>query len=136
VDVGRVQPALAGQILLDGSDLTRLRSMDRARRVAVVLTERVDVGLLSARELVALGRQPHTKRSGALDDADREIVRWALDVTRASALADRAVSELSDGERQRVLVAQALAQQPALLLDEPTAFLDAPLTGRCDGPAP
>ncbi len=98
-----------------------------ARRVGVVLTDRVDPGLLSARELTALGRIPYLGVTGRLTRDDHRIVEQALDAVGALHLADRPVADLSDGERQRVLTARALAQQPeVLVLDEPTAFLDVP----------
>jgi iron complex transport system ATP-binding protein len=122
-----MQPPLDGTALLRGDDVTRLGALERARRLSVVLTDPVDVGLMRATDFVALGRYPYTTWTGRLTARDRAVVRWALDVTGTAAFADRSVAELSDGERQRVHVARALAQQPALLaLDEPVAFLDVP----------
>ncbi|HEX2312887.1 MAG TPA: ABC transporter ATP-binding protein [Thermomonospora sp.] len=122
-----LQPALAGHVLLDGRDVTSFDPPDLARRMAVVLTERDVPALLTARDLAALGRHPHTGFTGRLTAADHTVVTWALEAVNAAHLAERQVTELSDGERQRVLTARALAQEPAaILLDEPTAFLDVP----------
>ncbi|MFI9629566.1 ABC transporter ATP-binding protein [Streptomyces sp. NPDC052042] len=120
-------PPLSGQIRIGGADLTHEPPTALARRLAVVLTDRVDPGLLSVRELVGLGRHPHTRFTGRLTAADHAVVEWSLDAVGAGHLADRPAAELSDGERQRALTARALAQEPeVILLDEPTAFLDVP----------
>ncbi len=122
-----MQPPLSGVVQLEGEDLHRLEPAALARRVAVVLTERVEAANLTTYELAALGRHPYTDWSGRLAPDDEEKVRVALRAVGAADLAPRPVSELSDGERQRVLIARALAQEPRLiLLDEPTAFLDLP----------
>lgn len=122
-----MQPSLNGRVFLDGADLATLSPREIARRLSVVLTERIEVGQLTAYALVALGRHPHTDWTGRLTLRDEEVARWALEAVDAVNLAGRLVHELSDGERQRVMVARALAQEPlVMILDEPTAFLDLP----------
>lgn len=123
--LARMEPALAGSVAINGTDITRMSQYDLARHVAVVLTERVAIGSMPAFKLVELGRYPHVGWSGLLSDADHDIVRDAIAAVGAEHLAHREINELSDGERQRIMIARALAQRPAvLLLDEPAAFLD------------
>jgi iron complex transport system ATP-binding protein len=125
--LAKMQPALWGSVTLGGDDLGSFSQVELARRVGVVLTERVGVEALSVRRIVELGRYPHSGWFGRITEADRVVVDWAIDAVGARHLADRDFSQLSDGERQRVMIARALAQEPTLLvLDEPTAFLDVP----------
>jgi iron complex transport system ATP-binding protein len=125
--LARMQPPLWGTIEIGGIALDTLSPSDLARRLGVVLTERVGVEALSGRRIVELGRYPYSGWMGRLTDRDRAVVQWAIDAVGASHVADRDFSRLSDGERQRIMVARALAQEPVLLvLDEPTAFLDVP----------
>lgn len=122
-----MQKPLAGRVLLHGRDVHQLAPRDVAKQMAVVLTERLANGMFTGYELVSMGRHPHTDWRGRLTDTDHQAIHWALSVVRSEDLADRAVSEMSDGERQRILLARALAQEPqVLILDEITAFLDVP----------
>jgi iron complex transport system ATP-binding protein len=122
-----MQAPITGLATLMGDDVHKLDAVELARRLSIVLTDRVDVGLLSGYALVALGRHPYTDWTGQLSQHDEAVVRWAVEVVGASDLAPRNVNELSDGERQKLMIARALAQEPAvMLLDEPTAYLDLP----------
>jgi iron complex transport system ATP-binding protein len=125
--LARMQPPLAGTVELGGEDVRRLRPAELARRVAVVLTDRPLVGSLPARRVVELGRYPHSDWFGRMGERDAAAVTRSIEAAGVGHLAGRDFTHLSDGERQRVMIARALAQEPLLLvLDEPTAFLDAP----------
>ncbi len=116
---------LAGTVLLDGKTLTSMKERDMARQSAALLTGRQETERIRCAELVAIGRYPYTGRLGILGDADRQIVRESMDLVGVTELADSEFSQISDGQRQRVLLARAICQEPKLLiLDEPTSFLD------------
>ena len=121
---GQLSP-LGGTVLLDGQDLTAYTGPDRARKLALMLPHTRRTELTTCFEFAAAGRIPYTGRLGILSPADRQAVQHALEVAGAAHLADRDLNCISDGQRQRVLLARAICQQPqVLLLDEPTSFLD------------
>lgn len=126
-----VQPPLSGAVTLvaDGVEhrLTDLTRRQLSRWISVVLTDRVEVENVTVEDVVGFGRMPYTGYFGRLGDEDRRIVAEALRMTGLMPLSRRMVGTLSDGERQKMMIAKALAQQtPVVLLDEPTAFLDYP----------
>lgn len=122
-----LQPPLSGEVLLGGSSIASYSHKALARLVSVVTTRDVPVPSMTSWEVVALGRSPYTQFWGQLSPADKEIVDRSIDITGISPLASRRVGSLSDGERQKVMIAKAIAQEtPVILLDEPTAFLDYP----------
>ena len=121
------QPPLAGDVLIQGKSLRRYTNKELSRLIGVVLTERPALQNMSVRELVGLGRSPYTGFWGKLTAADEDIVTEAINDVGIENLQHRMIQTLSDGERQKVMIAKALAQQtPVIFLDEPTAFLDYP----------
>ena len=121
---GQLAP-LGGTVLLDGQDLTAYTGTARAQKLALMLPHTRRTELTTCFEFAAAGRIPYTGRLGILSDADRQAVQDALEIAGAAHLADRDFNCISDGQRQRVLLARAICQQPkVLLLDEPTSNLD------------
>jgi iron complex transport system ATP-binding protein len=122
-----LQAPLRGAATLCGSDVARLTVEERARRAACVFTDRYDPGYFTVFDIVAFGRYPYTDARNRLEPRDLAAVRGAIAAVGLDALTGRGFAELSDGERQKALIARAIAQDcPLLVLDEPTAFLDAP----------
>lgn len=120
-------PPLAGNVFILDKNLQSFTPSALATKVSVVLTERVELGNFSVFSVVALGRSPYTGFLGKISPADKQIVENALISTGIIDLRNRHFDELSDGEKQKVMIAKSLAQEtPVILLDEPTAFLDFP----------
>ena len=121
------QPVIGGKILLNGNDINSLSIKQLSKLVSVVLTDKPDVLNITVNELIGLGRSPYTGFWGTLSKHDQEVVENAMQMVGIVALKDSPIHSLSDGEKQKVMIAKALAQEtPIIILDEPTAFLDYP----------
>lgn len=118
-------PKLGGSLLLDGKDISEFSQRALARQISIVLTQKPDVQNLTVEEIIGLGRSPYTGFFGKLHANDQQIVDESITAVGIEKLKNRMIQTLSDGERQKVMIAKALAQQtPVIFLDEPTAFLD------------
>lgn len=120
-------PKLKGSLLLGNRDIESFSQRELARQVSIVVTQKPDVQNLTIEEIIGLGRSPYTGFFGRLRAEDRKVVDDAIATMGIEKLRGRMIQTLSDGERQKVMIAKALAQEtPIILLDEPTAFLDFP----------
>ena len=121
------QPALDGDVTVMGQNIKKYSNKDLAQLMSVVLTDNSDIKNITADEVVAMGRSPYTGFWGKLKEKDKLIVKKSLGWVGIEKLAPRKMQTLSDGERQKVMIAKAIAQEtPIILLDEPTAYLDYP----------
>lgn len=119
------QPRCGGSISICGRSIDDYKAAEMAKVVAIVLTDKPDAKNMTVGELVAMGRSPYTGFWGTLSDSDRNAIAEAMATVGIESMERRNISTLSDGERQKAMIAKAMAQQtPAVLLDEPTAFLD------------
>ena len=116
---------IAGTVCIDSQEIGRWSVKEMARQVAVVLTQRIQPELMTCAEVVAMGRYPYTNMLGRLTPRDREVVQEALERVHGRELADQDFMTLSDGQKQRIMLARAICQEPeVIVLDEPTAYLD------------
>jgi len=122
-----LQPMLSGRVKIENTSIAALKPTQMARKLSMVLTDRVQTGNLDVYSLVSLGRYPYTGWLGTLSAADKKIINWAITATQTQAFVHRKMDQLSDGESQKVMLARALAQDtPLIIMDEPTAHLDLP----------
>lgn len=125
--IAGLQPPINGSVVLNGTDNRSVSLKAMARLISFVSTETVYAQQIKVNELIAMGRFPYTGWLGKLTESDREIIGEAVSKTGIAALLHKNLHELSDGERQKVMITRALAQDtPFVILDEPTAFLDLP----------
>ena len=116
---------IAGVVRLDNDNLSKLSNKELAKKLSVMLTERIDPELMTCGQVVAMGRYPYTNYFGRLTPKDREVVLESLGMVHALELEDRPFTDISDGQRQRIMLARAICQQPEIIvLDEPTSYLD------------
>ena len=123
--LSRMQPALGGDIFLENTSISSITPNELAKKISLVLTERIPESNLTVYEMVALGRQPYTNWIGRMGENDRNLVRQAIEKAQLEELANKRCDELSDGQLQRAMICRAVAQDTQLIfLDEPTAHLD------------
>lgn len=116
---------IAGTVYLDGSNMAELSGKELSKKMSVVLTERVRPEMMTCEDVVATGRYPYTGKFGVLSDSDHQIVKEAMELVHIGELKDRDFTKTSDGQKQRVMLARAICQEPDIIvLDEPTSFLD------------
>lgn len=117
--------AIGGSAYLDGRELGAMSGPELARKMAVVFTERLKTELMTCEDVVATGRYPYTGHFGILTKKDREAVKEAMELVHVTEIRDQDFAKISDGQRQRVMLARAICQEPEIvILDEPTSFLD------------
>ena len=122
-----LQKPLSGKTSIDGKEISKLKQLEKALLIALVLTERVDIENATVYNLVSLGRHPHSNWWGNITEKEDLIIREAIEMVHLEHKIHQNINELSDGERQRAMIAKALAQNtPIIMLDEPTAHLDLP----------
>lgn len=123
--IARQLELLGGMVFLDGNSLMQISRKTLAQQMAVMLTDKVRTEMMTCRDVVAAGRYPYTGRFGMLTERDLEIVEEAMTLVHVADLQDQDFSKISDGQKQRVLLARAICQQPQIIiLDEPTSYLD------------
>ncbi|MDY7394221.1 ABC transporter ATP-binding protein [Aureibaculum sp. 2210JD6-5] len=121
----KVQSGLGGNILIDNKSLETISNIDLAKKMSLVLTEKIPDSNLNVYEIIALGRQPYTNWIGNLTDNDKTYVDFAIEQTNIRGIVYKKYNELSDGQLQKVMIARALAQNTEIIiLDEPTVHLD------------
>jgi len=122
-----LQKPMLGKTCIDDREIITLKQQEKALLIALVLTERIDIENATVYNLVSLGRHPHSNWWGNITDDEDAIIREAIEMVHLEHKLFQNINELSDGERQRAMIAKALAQDtPIIMLDEPTAHLDLP----------